>query len=91
MCVVSNMGDYGRTVPLPNTQPWTPTPTPAPQPAVPPWTRETFEMFKEMLELARKFDRESGQPDCDVPDKLDWMKEVERRLEELEKAKKEGK
>lgn len=85
MCVVSNIGDYGRGVPWPNVPNQPPQPQPV-YPQTPAWDRETFEMFKELLELGRKWDKQAGQPDCDVPDKLDWMEEVERRLKKLEEG-----
>lgn len=76
MCVVSNIGDYGRTM-------W-PAPLP-PAPYVPftfpssPYngpTKEQFEEFLELLRAARKFDVATGQKDCPSEDKTAWMREL---------------
>lgn len=85
MCVVSNIGDYGRGM---WPQPWkSPGPVqpfgmpvaPAPIVIQPPYTGPTKEQFEEFLELlraARKFDVATGQKDCPSEDKTAWMREL---------------
>jgi hypothetical protein len=49
------------------------------------WTRDTFAEYQEIIGRLGELDRKLGQPDCD-PNKAEWMKGIERRLEVLEKV-----
>lgn len=91
MCTVSNIGDqWNRT--YPGRYPWiTPytTPTPVP-PAVIPLTpivigvpQEDFDKLKDELEELKKlmraakiFDEATGQPDCEVDEKVGIIKRI---------------
>lgn len=100
MCVVSAVHDYfkdrtdlwppGRVAPvLPS--PW-PGQVPTPYTPMPPvegvsptqFDRETFEKLKDVLTKLGEIDKKLGEPDCVDPAKEAWMREVERRLKELE-------
>ena len=83
MCAVSALFDYGRTVPMPYTVPNT-TPQPPQPPQGSPWTRESFEEFKDILKRLEAWDEKMNQPDCEDPAKAAWMREVEKRLQRLE-------
>lgn len=50
------------------------------------WTQEAYDQFKKILEEAAKLDTVLGEPNCEDPKKAEWMKEVERRLDALEKS-----
>ncbi len=85
MCSYSAVGDYGRKY-LPNPPPW---PQPGYVQPYPPGaylTPEQWEAFKELLEKARAFDEQTGQPDCEDDEKTAWMVEVEERMKALEEA-----
>jgi hypothetical protein len=86
MCVVSNIGDYGRDMwpglPPPKTiEPYMPmvwpgvVPTVVGQPYNGP-TKEQFEEFLELLRAARKFDVATGQAGCPAESKTAWMREM---------------
>ena len=78
MCTVSNIGDYGR-------QQWWPTyPVQSTIPTVIPDV-ETWKKYMELVEAAKKFDRETKQPYCEDPEKTAWFKDMEKRVAELEK------
>lgn len=49
------------------------------------WTPPLWAEFQELLERVRKIDEKLNQPDCEDPAKQAWMRDVERRLAELEK------
>ena len=87
MCAVSMIYDYGRTifpvkwseqqigdVPL---QPLEERKT----------IQEWLEEFEKLRKAAEEFDKRTGQPDCEDPSKLEWMKEIEQRLAKLENDK----
>lgn len=48
------------------------------------WTRPTWTEYKEILKRLDALDKKLDQPDCEDPAKAAWMREVERRLAELE-------
>jgi len=52
-----------------------------------PWTRDTFEEYKEIIRRLGELDRKLAQPECEDPAKAAWMADVERRLALLEGAK----
>jgi len=84
MCVVSNIGDYfDRQYPWPmNPAPWKqpypknpwPDTIPVPSWPTPGPTKEQFEEFLELLRQAIRFDKVTGQPDCQTEDKLAKVK-----------------
>lgn len=49
-----------------------------------PWTRETFDAFKVVVEQVDALDTALGEPECHDPSKAEWMKRVEDRLSSLE-------
>jgi hypothetical protein len=49
------------------------------------YTKERIELFQRMVEDAKTFDQESGQPDCEDPEKA----KVTERITSLEKQLKE--
>lgn len=51
------------------------------------WTRPAFDDYQEIIKRLEKLDKKLGQPDCVDPAKAEWMKEVEKRLAELEATK----
>jgi hypothetical protein len=86
MCVVSNTGDYFRDT-FPREYPWI-NPVPAPFTTTtitlpPEITRKEFDELKskidgmiELLKAAQKYDREHGQPDCEVDEKMEFLKKI---------------
>jgi hypothetical protein len=88
MCVVSNIGDNYRDNFAPRwphvpVQPYMPT---SPQPVVintSEVSKQEFEALKkeveelkQLLKAAKKFDEETGQPDCHMDDKVDFIKKL---------------
>lgn len=49
------------------------------------WNPQTWPSFEEILEKARRWDELNKQPNCEDPEKATWIKDIERRLTELEK------
>lgn len=80
MCVVSNIGDYWKEK-LPEKHPWT-------EPLIPSWpvvlpqvSREEFDALKKEMEELKKlliagkeFDEKTGQPDCELEEKIKLIK-----------------
>jgi hypothetical protein len=88
MCVVSMvMEHYGdkwdRLVPKPlppvviPAHPWQPEPTPLP---VPPVSQEEVEEFRRLLERAREYDRRNNEPDCEMDEKRQKVRELAKQL-----------
>lgn len=50
------------------------------------WTRPQFDEYKEIIRRLDALDTKLGQPECDNEDKTKWMLEVEKRLDEMERA-----
>jgi len=48
------------------------------------YTLERIDLFKRMVADARLFDEESGQPDCEDPEKTKVTERIEKIEEELE-------
>lgn len=48
------------------------------------WTPNTWAQFKEILDKLKDLDAKLGLKDCEDESKGAWMKEVEKRLTELE-------
>ncbi|TFG95718.1 hypothetical protein E4H12_12680 [Candidatus Thorarchaeota archaeon] len=44
------------------------------------WTEESFEHYHQLLEAAKLFDQQSGQPDCEDPSKALWIETIKSRL-----------
>jgi len=87
MCSVSNIGDGWRYT-LPDRYPWyNPTPTPMPE-TYPPTlvltpTRQEFdalkaemEELKKLLKAAKEFDEKTGQKDCEMDEKVEFIKQA---------------
>lgn len=79
MCTVSNIGDwYGQHFP----QKW-PQFYPVPQSVPPKVTAAEFEALraevrelKKLLEMAKKFDGATGQPNCEMAEKIKLIKAI---------------
>lgn len=84
MCTVSMIGDYyGKD--FPQKYPWYPL---NPNPAVLPTTvtvpsraefdalKKEVEELKELLKAAKKFDAATGQPDCEMDEKVKFIKKL---------------
>jgi len=41
------------------------------------WDDSTREEFRRLLEHAKIFDKKTGQPDCEDPEKLKWWNAIE--------------
>lgn len=83
MCVVSAIGDNYRDI-FPGKWPQVPNNPIFPIPEI---SREEFDALKkEVLELkdllkaAKKFDEETGQPDCQMDDKIRFMRQIASAL-----------
>lgn len=50
------------------------------------WTRPMFDEYKEIIRRLEELDTKLGQPDCYDPAKAAWMREIEERLDKLERA-----
>jgi hypothetical protein len=48
------------------------------------WTPTGLEKFQKIVEEAKEFDKQTGQPDCEVDEKLEWLKDLEARMRKLE-------
>lgn len=75
MCVVSNVGDYGRNA-IPNTYTWIPPQGwPNAIPPIPPSRAEfdklkkEVEEMKKLLEAAKAYDDATGQVDCHMEER----------------------
>jgi phosphoribosyl-ATP pyrophosphohydrolase len=76
MCVVSNIGDnFNRTIP--SSFPWVVT-TPVDAPSREEFNRlkKTVEEMKELLTAAKKQDIEEGNPDCEMEEKVEFLRKV---------------
>ena len=93
MCVVSMIGDHyrdkwdppwDRTVPnIPyvpgrGTIPWV-IPQPATQDEVDALRKEVQEM-KELLKKAKQYDIDNGEPDCEIEDKMKFLRQVAKSV-----------
>lgn len=93
MCVVSNIGDtYGRR----DGWPWQPIRPVEPPPIVPGdfadmWREQTkdaeiddlkkrVEVLEELLRKGKEYDRETGQPDCELDEKRQALKKIAEEL-----------
>lgn len=90
MCTVSNIGDGYKdnfAPRWPNVPIWPTPPVGVTYPAqpyfVPAVSKEEFdalkkevEELKQLLKAAKKFDEETGQPDCHMDDKVDFIKKL---------------
>ena len=80
MCVVSMIMDHY----IDKWRPLTPTMPYRPAPVVinvePPITDAEIREFRELLERARKYDREHNEPDCEMESKKNAIKELAKVL-----------
>ena len=44
-----------------------------------------MEKFLELLDKAAEVDKVTGQPDCEDPEKVEWLKRVMKTIEDMEK------
>jgi hypothetical protein len=82
MCMVSNVGDYANQW-LPNQYPYTTLLGQTVNPYVPEVSKEEFAKLKKEIELLRDvlvkakiYDEETGQPDCEMEDKVKYLKKI---------------
>lgn len=45
------------------------------------WDKEMLAEFHKLIEAAKQFDKISGQPDCEDPEKTKWIEVVERKVD----------
>ena len=86
MCIISNIGDgYRDNFPdrWPDWVPNNPTPMPMIPIAPPSVSKEDFDklvkevkQLKKLLIAAKKFDEQSGQPDCEMYEKVEFIKRL---------------
>ena len=72
MCSVSMIMDHFRDK-------WQQPPYILPQPYQvwqPPITQDEIAEFRKLLERARKYDRDNGEPDCELQEKKDALKKI---------------
>ncbi len=50
------------------------------------WTRSMFNEYQEIIRRLGELDEKLNQPDCPDPAKAAWMKQVEERLDTLERV-----
>ena len=87
MCVVSNVSDFynDRNWPNgPNMPPQRPFTWPQAAPPQLPWTPETMQLLKDIMEKMKQLDTKLGLADCEDPKKAEWMKSIEDRIAKLE-------
>jgi len=75
MCVVSNIGDYARDR-IPQQFPWINTPPQDPPLADLVALRREIEELKKLLKAAVAFDAATGQPECEVEEKIEFLRYV---------------
>lgn len=87
MCTVSMIMDhyYDKWYPLlpptsPLPTPLTPLPVPVPVPVVPLITPEEIEEFRKLLDRAREYDRKNNEPDCELYEKKQRLRELAKEL-----------
>lgn len=85
MCIMSMVIDYGRERIWPQIPPAT---WPSPVPSTPPVDHEAelakWEAFKKLLDKAKELDIVAAQPDCEDPEKVKWLKEMDHRMKAIE-------
>ena len=88
MCTVSMMGDQYRKVwPDPYIIPQMPYYPPQPGTTITftPTKEETaLDLLEQLMALAKKLDKVLGLPDCEDPEKTEWIKEVRERVRKHE-------
>ncbi len=84
MCVMSMVmqtktfewqGRYWQQVPV-----TPPLPLPDPVPAVPAPTAEEMAFLRRLMEAAKVYDAENGEPDCELGEKKDLLREMAKKL-----------
>jgi hypothetical protein len=87
MCVVSNIIDTGmKTWPNPTNPefvPWAPPVIPNTLPDIMGIPFEALRNWKELLEKAKKFDELTNQPNCESPEKVEYVNKLTDRLIEI--------
>lgn len=85
MCTVSMIGDHyrGKWFPAPEPHPWGIPGVIVPTVTIPPVTRQEFdqlraevEEMKALLARAKKYDEDNGEPNCEIDEKMDLLRQV---------------
>lgn len=50
------------------------------------WSVGRWHEFQDLIKQAEKFDKATGQPHCEDPEKIAFMKRIEERIAKLEKT-----
>lgn len=87
MCVVSFVSDFYNDRNWPNGpyNPQKPFKWPQAAPHELPWTPETMQLMKEIMEKMKLLDSKLGLKDCEDPKKAEWMRSIEDRIAKLER------
>lgn len=48
------------------------------------WNASNFRLFTDMIDLAKKYDTATGQPDCEDPDKSKFLEELMVKFKDIE-------
>jgi hypothetical protein len=81
MCAVSMVMDHYRDKWRPLVpQPWETAPSSWTLPVPSPISPAEIEEFRRLLERAREYDRKNNEPDCELAEKRDAVKELADRL-----------
>lgn len=88
MCVYSMIADHyirkWEPFPWPDPPPFTPQPTVTPTPIIiehpSPFTPSEVQDLKDLLERAKEYDRQTGQPDCENEEKKAKLREIAGRF-----------
>lgn len=86
MCVVSAISDHYKDIKWDDYHHWDKKPA-YPMPVVihtPPTEAEVLKKIMDLIKQARELDKLTGEPDCEDPKKTQWIRDVEKRLDELE-------
>ncbi len=89
--VIDHYADKWQKMIPPYENPWksspiVPTPDPVPYYPIPEPIRQIYpspaeiQEFRELLEKARKYDRENNQPDCEMEEKKKLLLEIAKKL-----------
>lgn len=92
MCAVSMVSEFYKddNFKFQQYQPIQPMPWPQTVPQTLPWSPDAFKLLQEIMEKMKQLDDRLGLADCEDPKKAEWMKDIEKRLKNVEKRKKQS-